>query len=240
VLAVLLTCAGLLAVGMGAFSQRLSGMGFSLLTAPLLVLLHGPRDGVALTNLLSIVVALAVFAGSARRVDTGKLAVLLPVGLLGVLPGVLVVRAVPAGPLQVCVGAATILGLAAVAAPRLRIRAHPAATASAGFASGFSSAVAGAGGPPLALYSVATRWPQPEFAATSQLCFASQAAASLAFKGLSGLSAASLGASVAAAVVGLLAGAVLAGRVSSTRTRQAAMIIAALASAVAIVDGLLR
>jgi hypothetical protein len=35
-----------LAAGAGAFVQRLSGIGFSLIAAPSLALVTGPRDGV--------------------------------------------------------------------------------------------------------------------------------------------------------------------------------------------------
>src|SRR2546430_11246104 len=69
-----------------------------------------------------------------------------------------------------------------------------------GFASGFTSAVAGVGGPALAVYAVATRWPQREFAATCQVCYVGQAAAALAIRGLPTVSAASLGATLAAAL----------------------------------------
>lgn len=236
----LLIAAALSTVVAGAFVQRLSGMGFSLLTGPLLVLLDGPRNGVALTNLLSIVVALTIVGTSVRYVDRAKLAVLVPAGLVGVLPGALAARLLPAGPLQVCVGAITILGLAAVTLPRLRVEPGPAVTLSAGLTSGFTSAVAGAGGPALALYSVATRWPQQEFAATCQICFATQAIAALAIKGLPGLPVTWIGGTVAAALLGLVVGTLLAGRVSSSRTRQAAMILAALASVATIVGGLLH
>ena len=60
------------AVFAGAVFQRLSGIGFSLVAAPALTLISGARSGVALTNLLAVVVALVVFATSARRVDRAK------------------------------------------------------------------------------------------------------------------------------------------------------------------------
>lgn len=236
----LLTGAALAAAATGAFVQRLSGIGFSLVTAPLLVLVDGPRAGVALTNVLAIVVALAVVATCVRDVDGAKLAVLVPAGLVGVLPGALASRLLPVGALEVCVGALIVLALAAVSVSRRRVRSRPVVTIGAGLASGFTSAVAGAGGPSLALYSMATGWPQREFVATSQICYASQAIAALALKGLPGLPVAWLGAAVAAALLGLLLGTVLAGRISATRTRQAAIVLATVASLAAIVDGLLR
>jgi hypothetical protein len=113
-----------LAAATGAFVQRLSGLGFSLITAPALALVTGPRDAVTLTNLLAIAVALAVFATSAADVDWAKARMLLPAGLVGVVPGILVFQALPAGPLQVAVGVVTGLGLAVVVAAG-RLRAEP-------------------------------------------------------------------------------------------------------------------
>jgi uncharacterized protein len=49
----LLLIAAVAAVFAGALFQRLSGIGFSLVAAPALALISGPRSGVTLTNLLA-------------------------------------------------------------------------------------------------------------------------------------------------------------------------------------------
>lgn len=224
----------------GAVFQRLSGIGFSLVAAPALALISGPRSGVTLTNLLAVVVALAVFATSARRVDRAKALILIPAGLIGVLPGTALFRLLSPGQLQVAVGIITALGLAAVLlAPGLRGEARPISTGCAGLASGFSAAAAGAGGPALTVYAVATSWPQPEFVATSQLSYATQGTAALAIKGLPPVPGAWLGVAVTAALCGLLAGHLAARRIDSARARRAAVAIAALAALVTVVKGLL-
>src|SRR5262249_42472737 len=116
---VALIAAAAAAVLAGAVFQRLSGIGFSLVAAPALALISGPRSGVALTNLLAVVVALVVFATSGRRVDRSKALILIPAGLIGVLPGTVLFRLLSPGQLQVAVGTITALGLAAVLlAPR--------------------------------------------------------------------------------------------------------------------------
>lgn len=228
------------AVFTGAVCQRLSGIGFSLVAAPALALISGPRSGVTLTNLLAIVVALVVFATSSRRVDRAKALILIPAGLIGVLPGTVLFRLLPPGQLQVAVGTITVLGLAAVLlAPRLRARARPVTTGCAGLASGFSAAAAGAGGPPLTVYAVATSWPQPEFVATGQLSYATQGAAALAVKGFPPVPGAWLGAAAAAVLCGLLAGHLAARRIDGARARRAAVAIAGLAALVTVVKGLL-
>lgn len=224
----------------GAVCQRLAGIGFSLIAAPALALIDGPHNGITLTNLLAVVVAVVVFAASAKRVDRAKARILIPAGLIGVLPGTVLFRLLSPGPLQVAVGTMTALGLAAVLlASRLRAEAGPVTTGCAGLASGFSAAAAGAGGPALTVYAVATSWPQPEFAATGQLSYAAQGAAALAFKGLPPVPAAWLGAAVAAVLCGLLTGHLAARRIDGARARRTAIAIAGLAALATVVKGLL-
>jgi uncharacterized protein len=230
----------LVAVFAGATLQRLSGIGFSLIAAPALALISGPRGGVTLTNLLAVVVALAVFASSGRRVDRAKALILIPAGLIGVLPGTVLARVLPAGPLQVAVGGITALGLAAVLlAPRLRAEAGPVTTGCAGLASGFTAGAAGAGGPGLTVYAVTVGWPQPEFVATGQLSYVTQGAAALAIKGVPPVPGAWLAAAVAAVLCGLLAGQLAARRIDGVRARRAAIVIAGLAALATVVKGLL-
>lgn len=232
--------AAVAAVFIGAVSQRLSGIGFSLVSAPALALISGPRNGVALTNLLAVVVALIVFAASARQVDGKKASILIPAGLIGVVPGTVLFHLLSPGQLQVTVGIITALGLAAVLlAPGLRGEARPVTTGCAGLASGFSAAAAGAGGPALTVYAVATSWPQAEFAATCQLSYAVQGAAALAGKGLPSVPSAWLVVEVAALLCGLLAGHLAAPRIDGTRARRAAVAIAGLAALATVVKGLL-
>lgn len=227
-----------LTAAVGAFTQRVSGLGFSLIAAPSLALAVGAREGVTLTNMLSLLVALGVFATSARHLDAGKSAVLIPAGLIGVVPGIIVFQLLPASLLQVTVGVVTGLGLVTVAAVgRLRVAPRLAITVAAGLASGFTTAVAGAGGPALTVYAVATDWPQPLFAATGQINYAVQAAAALGIKGIPSLHVIWLSAAIAAVMAGLAAGHLLAHRINVTRARRAAIAIAALATALTVIHG---
>jgi uncharacterized protein len=235
---ILLACAVIVTTAAGAFAQRVSGLGFSLIAAPSLALAAGPRDGVALTNLLAMVVAAAVFAPCARQVDAAKAVVLIPAGLTGVIPGTIVFRLLPASGLQIAVGAITGLGLAAVSATRHpRAAARLPVTVAAGLASGFTTAVGGAGGPALTIYAIATGWPQPRFAATGQISYAVQAAAALALKGTPRLSPPWLGGTIAAALTGLACAHLLAHRVSPGQARRAAITLAALATVATVIHG---
>ena len=229
-----------LAAAVGAFVQRVSGLGFSLIAAPSLALAVGAREGVALTNTLAILVAAGIFAASARHLDTRKCAVLIPAGLIGVVPGTIVFGLLPANMLQITVGVVTGLGLATVAfVSRLRVEPRLPITVAAGLVSGFTTAVAGAGGPALTVYAVATDWSQPLFAATGQVNYATQAAAALGIKGIPSLQIAVLGAAIAAALAGLAAGHLLAHRINVVLARRAAITIAVLATAVTVIHGFL-
>jgi uncharacterized protein len=146
----------------------------------------------------------------------------------------------PTSLLQVTVGVVTGLGLATVAAvSRLRVAPRLAITVAAGLASGFTTAVAGAGGPALTVYAVATGWPQPLFAATGQINYAVQAAAALGIKGIPSLHITWLSAAIAAAMGGLAVGHLLAHRINVTRARRAAITIAALATTLTVIHGCL-
>ena len=223
----------------GGFAQRASGLGFSLIAAPSLALAVGPRAGVAVTNLLAMAVALAVLATSPRRLDIRRARILVPAGLIGVVPGTIAFYLLPANWLQVTVGAVTGLGLAAVSIAR-RLRAAPslATTTVAGLASGFSSAVAGAGGPPLVIYAIATDWPQPQFAATGQIAYALQAATALAIKGVPSLPLLWLSAAIAATLSGVAAAHLLASRINTDHARRAAIVTAALATTLATIHAI--
>jgi uncharacterized membrane protein YfcA len=226
------------AVLVGALAQRLTGIGFSLIVAPALTLAIGPSAGVDLTNLLTLPVAFAVLITSACRVDLTRSLLLVPAGLMGVLPGSIVASLLPARPLQVAVGAIAGLGLlAVVAAPRLRVRPSRAVTICAGAGSGLTTALAGAGGPALTVYAVATHWPQQEFIATGQLNYAIQAAVALTIKGVPSFPGAWFPGAAAAILTGLAAGAYLASRTSSDRSRQATIVLAGLAAVATVIAG---
>lgn len=71
------------AVGLGAFAQATTGMGFSLVAAPALIAALGPHRGVPAVLLLAVLASLLPLSRDwrhARRRDTGRL--LLP-ALLG-------------------------------------------------------------------------------------------------------------------------------------------------------------
>ena len=219
--------------------QRISGIGFALIASPLLVLLMGPYQGVVLANLLTLVVAAATLAMTWRSVDRGRVWTLVPAGLVGVIPGVLVARAVPTDLLQVLVGSLILLGMLVVAfTSRVSLAATPGTNVAAGLGSGFMMATAGVGGPALTVYAVATGWEQSAFAATAQVSFVVQGALSVALKGLPGLSVDTTALFVLIVAAGLALGTLLAGRVGEAGVRRVVTWLAVLSAAGAVVKGM--
>jgi uncharacterized protein len=235
------TAAATAAVLVGAAIQRVSGLGFALISAPFLVIVLGPYNGISLANTLGIGVSLATLATSWRHVDTSRVVTLVAAGLVGVLPGVLVAQTVPDGPLQVLIGGLIVLGLAfSVGTPDVKVRPTTPVNLGTGLASGFMTAAAGIGGPALVLYATATAWEQAAFAATAQISFAAQAGLALGLKGMPTLQPYQWGLFALAVIAGLLGGAVLARRVPPAAAKRLAITLALLGAAGTFVEGLIN
>jgi uncharacterized membrane protein YfcA len=223
----------------GAAIQRVSGLGFALISAPFLVIVLGPYNGITLANTLAIGVSLATLATSWRMVDTKRAVTLVPAGLVGVLPGVLAARTIPDAPLQVLIGGLIVLGLAfTVSTPNVKLTPTTGVNLGTGLASGFMTAAAGIGGPALVLYATATAWEQAAFAATAQISFAAQAALALSLKGVPSLAPYQWGIFVLAVIGGLAGGGLLAKRFPPAAAKRLAIALALLGAAGTFIEGL--
>ena len=173
-----------LAVVIGAMAQRVSGMGFALTAAPVLVLLIGPFDGVLLVNLAGAVSASIVISRVWRHIDWRQFVKLTVPALVAVIPGAYISVLLGGPALQITVGAILVLALTIsllINRADKTIAQAPAALLS-GAASGFMSATAGVGGPGMSVYAVLTRWEQRPFAATIQPFFVSLGVTSFVVK----------------------------------------------------------
>jgi uncharacterized membrane protein YfcA len=173
-----------LAVLIGAMAQRVSGMGFALTAAPVLVLLIGPFDGVLLVNLAGAVSASIVISRVWRRIDWRQFGMLTVPALLAVIPGAYISVLLGGPALQITVGVILVVALTIsllINRAEKTIAQTPAALLS-GAASGFMSATAGVGGPGVGVYAVLTRWEHRSFAATIQPFFVSLGVTSFVVK----------------------------------------------------------
>lgn len=231
------------AVAAGAVAQRVTGIGFALVSSPLLVLVAGPFEGVVLANVFCVVTAAVVLAARWRDVQWGRgLALLMP-ALIAVPPGAWVARRLPSAWLQVVIGALLVVALVAARARpgSLSLRdawGHPAAVIAAGASSGFMNVTAGVGGPAIALYALGSGWRQVNFAATFQFYTLFVNGSSLLAKGGTHLPARVYLIGAVGLTVGLAAGHLLAGRVSPEQASRLVLTIALLGAGLTLLKGL--
>lgn len=229
------------AVLLGAATQRLTGMGFALVSAPLLVVIVGPLTGVQLLQVFGIIASLLVLAQVWRDVEVGKALLLLAPALVGIIPGAYVARTLPAPVLAVVVGGMVVVALLAVVlSERARVFTGTRGLLSAGLLSGFMNATAGVGGPAVALYAVSTQWGHRAFVATVQLYFVALAVASLFALGWPSLDASTWGVALGAMVVGLGLGHVLAERVRADVARALMIGVAITGALVTVIKGVVE
>jgi uncharacterized membrane protein YfcA len=236
------------AMFVGAVAQRVTGMGFSLVVSPFLVLLLGPFDGVLLVNLASVVSAVIVLATVWRYVDVRAYLWLSVAAVVGVIPGAFLAATVDAAILETFVGAVLLLSLTAsllVARLPITVKGRTPRVA-AGFASGLMNASAGVGGPAVSAYGILSRWPQREFAATLQPYFATVGLASVVAKAiivpsaLPDLGVIGWTAAAVALLAGVGVGTLTAKRLPLRWARSAVIVIAFAGAIVALVTGALH
>lgn len=225
----------------GALAQRTTGMGFALLSAPFLVLVLGPLEGVLVVNAAGCVTNSLILARVWRDIDWPRAKVLVPMGVIGVLPGAMAVALLPEAPLTIVVSLLVILGLGATLLMRGRtVPSSAALGAVGGFASGFMNVTAGVGGPGVVVYARATGWEHRCFAATAQLHGLVLGIASLAAKrALPSFELTGWAALLLALLLGLVAGDRLARRVDGSSLMRGVMVIALTGAVLALARGVL-
>lgn len=236
-----------LSVGIGALLQRVSGMGLGLITAPVLMLIFGPVEGVLIVNVLAAINAAASTLTVWRDVNWRNVRIIAPALLVGIIPGAFLVREVPTDPLLILVGVLLLLALCMVTFGKRFVPPVsglvPAGVA--GLLGGFMNALAGAAGPAITVYAQAARWDQREYAATLQPLFFVVGLGAFLIKVAVG--AGDLGATntlvwpigVVALAIGLTVGVKLAPKISKTIGRNIALTLAVLGGLSAVVRGTL-
>src|SRR5690625_1571271 len=231
-----------LAVLAGAMAVRTTGMGFALLSSPFLVMALGPFEGILVTNVCGIVAALLNLWVVHADLDWGRAAKVVPAGLVGTIPGALLVLWLPPAVLAITVSLLVIAGLLFTILSRsLQVPNSLWVGAGGGFASGLMNVTAGVGGPGLVVYALATRWEHRSFAATAQLHFAVLGAAALVAKwSLPSLPVAGWAALLGLLLAGLIGGNVLARWVHGARAMRWVIVIAMVGALISLVQGLVQ
>jgi uncharacterized membrane protein YfcA len=222
-----------LAVLLGAAAQSVSGIGFALVSGPLLFTVFGAREGVRVAVVLSMLVNIAVLAREHRSVMWRKV---LPVLVTALAVTPLLVHVLSgAHPrlLRAAAGTVIVVGAAVVAAGRTVDTGIPGAVA-AGLASAVMNVLASAGGPAVAVYATGARWDPQRMRATLQAYFLSLNVVTVLTLGRPHWSWPRAVTLIVALGVGASAGAFFAPRVSARLARSATLLLAA-AGGVAVV-----
>ena len=224
-----------LAVACGAAAQSVSGIGFSLVSGPLLFTLFGAREGVRVAVVLSMFVNAVVLGREHRAVMWRRVAPVL-LAALAVTPLLAHVLA-GAHPrlLRAAAGAVIVLGVALVAAGR-SVDTGVGGGLAAGVASATMNVLASTGGPAVVVYATGAGWDPLRTRATLQAYFLALNVVTLLTLGPPQWTVARAGVLIAALVLGSAAGAVTTGRVS-VRVARAATLSLAAAGGLAVVVG---
>ena len=131
----------------GAFAQRVTGMGFALIAAPALVVLLGPFDGVIIVNACAVLSSLLILPRVWRFIDWSRFRWLVVPAVVGTGAGALVAARLPGPVLQLGIG---VLVVVALTVSLLVTRTEHVATGRApangtGAATGLNNAAAGVG-----------------------------------------------------------------------------------------------
>jgi len=204
-----------------------SGLGFSLVSAPLLVVLLGARAGIQISVVLSMVVNAGVLVREWRRVHP-RVAALLLVSAAPLTPVFAwLLRGARSGPLEVLAGCAILGGVGMLASGRrLGWAAGRAGAVAAGAISAGMNVVAASGGPPVALWMANAGWEAAAARATLQAYFLTLNVVALASLGPPRLGYGRVLPLLAALLVGALVGARVARRVDDRMARGATLAIA--------------
>jgi uncharacterized membrane protein YfcA len=214
-----------LAVALGAAAQSVSGIGFALVSGPLLFTVFGAREGVRVAVVLSMLVNAGVLAREHRAVMWRRVLPVL-VTALAVTP-LLAHLLSGAHPrlLRGAAGAVIVLGAAVVATGRTRDTGTAGGVA-AGLASATMNVLASAGGPAVAVYAAGAQWDPDRTRATLQAYFLSLNVVTLLTLGAPRWTPGRGVTLVLALIAGSAVGAVAAGRVSARGARAVTLALA--------------
>ena len=217
----------LCAVTIGAALQRVTGLGFTLISGPLLVLVLNPFDGIVLANIFSALIAALVLVRTFRHAQW-RTAAKLSIGVVvGVPLGALVVYALDTDMLLILVGALTTIAVVIALMRRpMPVFRGTAGAIFAGSLSGFSNVTAGVGGPAMAMFGSATKMPMSTFVPTIQVVALLTNVLSVAAKPNMSLPWPLLIGSVCCVLVGLVAGSFLQRVITPSRAQTLALALA--------------
>jgi uncharacterized membrane protein YfcA len=229
-----------LAVMVGAGAQTMTGIGFSLICAPLLALALGGGDGVRLTNLLGIAVNTFMLAREWRGVMAGRVLTLAGPAVVAALLTAAAIQHATESVLSVATGLLVLAAVGAIGAGlRARRLAHWHGALLAGAASGAMTVVSGIGGPAVATYAANAEWPLSRLRPTLAAYFLAVNLVTVAARGVGPMTVTSALSLALALAVGFAGGAALSRRLEPSAVWRGTLILAAIGGVGAVLRGLL-
>lgn len=214
------------AVGVGAAAQSVSGIGFALVSGPLLFTMFGAREGVRVAVVLSMLVNVAVLLREHRSVMWRNVLPVLVTALAATPLLVHVLSGAHPRLLRGAAGAVIVLGAALVASGR-SFDVGTSGGVAAGLASATMNVLASAGGPAVAVYAAGARWDPLRTRATLQAYFLCLNVVTVLTLGTPHENADRLAVLVSVLLAGLAVGAVASRRVSARLARRVTLLLAA-------------
>jgi uncharacterized membrane protein YfcA len=159
-------------VFVAAAVSGLAGFGFSIVSVPVLLMVHPPGTTLALNKVLTLGTTWVILLDTWRFISWRRLARLLPVAYAGLFLGVALLLAVEATTIKLIVGVMVIAFALLLLSGRIRVVAErPWMAPLTGLCSGISSTSTGMSGPPLVLYFTVIGMGVQAFRATSVTYF---------------------------------------------------------------------
>ena len=234
-----------LGVGIGALAQSVSGIGFALVGGPLLFTVFGPREGVRVAVVLSMLVNIGVLVREHRAVMVRRVLPVLLAALAATPLLVHLISSVETRALRAAAGAVIVVGVVLVAVGRTRDSDSSRAehdglvgAVVAGLVSATMNVLASAGGPAVAVYATGARWDPGRLRATLQAYFLALNVVTVLTLGRPHWSAGRATVLIAALAAGSAVGAVVAPRVSAGLARTVTLTLAAAGGLAVLVSAL--
>ena len=146
-------------IAVGALVQAATGLGFSLVAAPLLILALGPREGVGAAVVLAALSPVVPLIRDGRHAQPGAVARLLIPTLLCTPVIAWALQGIDTRWLALGAGAGVILAVGILASGvRWGWLGHPLGAVATGATSALLNVVGGVGGPPIGIYAANAGW----------------------------------------------------------------------------------
>ncbi|HEY4535535.1 MAG TPA: sulfite exporter TauE/SafE family protein [Enteractinococcus sp.] len=162
--------------------QRITGLGFAMLTAPFAVVALGTHQGIMLITALAIIASLCMLPGMWHDIDWSRVGGIGIPAALSVVPAAWLGARIDGAIIYLLVGVLVIVGLSVALLMRGSGEpiTHRGAQFLTGMGAGAGSVLAGIGGPAVTIFGVVSRWPVASFAASLQPIWILTASATLA------------------------------------------------------------